>query len=112
MALQQHHVVLSTALHDFQGLSILEATILGCIPLVPDRLAYQEYVPSDFRYRSNPSNPREEALDVISKLERLSDLLVLNNLPKPPNLERLSAVELAPQYRALFHALLAGPETT
>ncbi|MEE4383793.1 MAG: DUF3524 domain-containing protein [Pseudomonadales bacterium] len=38
-------VVLSTALHDFQGLSVLEAVALGCAPVVPDRLAYREFLP-------------------------------------------------------------------
>lgn len=45
--LQHADIVLSTALHDFQGLSMLEATALGCYPIAPDALAYPEYLPGD-----------------------------------------------------------------
>lgn len=43
--LAEADVVLSTALHDFQGLSVLEAVALGCSPVVPARLAYPDFLP-------------------------------------------------------------------
>lgn len=43
-------VVLSTAIHDFQGLAVLEGLASGCAPLVPNRLAYPEFIASDFLY--------------------------------------------------------------
>src|SRR5690606_3402705 len=46
--LRESHVVISTALHDFQGLSILEAVAAGCIPLVPNRQAYPEWFNEDY----------------------------------------------------------------
>lgn len=46
------HVVLSTALHEFQGISVQEAMATGCIPIVPDRLVYPEYVMAQHRYAS------------------------------------------------------------
>lgn len=46
------HIVLSTALHDFQGLAVLEAVAAGCVPIVPDRMAYRELFASAYRYPS------------------------------------------------------------
>jgi glycosyltransferase involved in cell wall biosynthesis len=43
-------LVLSTALHEYQGLALIEACALGCTPVVPDRLAYREYIPDRLRY--------------------------------------------------------------
>src|SRR5690606_41355992 len=37
--LRSADIVVSTALHDFQGLAMLEAMASGCLPLAPDRLA-------------------------------------------------------------------------
>ncbi|BES70920.1 DUF3524 domain-containing protein [Marinobacter nanhaiticus D15-8W] len=54
-------VVVSTALHDFQGLSMLEAMASGCLSLAPDRLAYPEYIAEGQRYPSLPDQPECEA---------------------------------------------------
>ena len=59
--LAEADVVISTALHDFQGLSVLEAMACGCVALAPDRLAYPEYVPAQQRYASYPEDPAAEA---------------------------------------------------
>ncbi len=59
--LSRHDVVLSTSLHEFQGLSVQEALLCGCSPLVPDRLVYPEYVPEPFRY-----NTAEDAVERLA----------------------------------------------
>ena len=43
-------VVVSTADHEFFGISVLEATHAGVYPLVPDRLSYPELFPKEFRF--------------------------------------------------------------
>lgn len=40
--LQQANIVVSTAQHEFFGIAVVEATIAGCTPLVPNALAYPE----------------------------------------------------------------------
>jgi glycosyltransferase involved in cell wall biosynthesis len=43
-------VAVSTALNEFFGIAMLEASYAGCLPLVPDRLAYPELYPPRFRF--------------------------------------------------------------
>ncbi|MEE4637679.1 MAG: DUF3524 domain-containing protein, partial [Wenzhouxiangella sp.] len=43
-------IVVSTAAHEFQGLSVLEAASAGVRPLVPDALCYPEQYPHPYRY--------------------------------------------------------------
>jgi glycosyltransferase involved in cell wall biosynthesis len=43
-------VAVSTALNEFFGIAMVEASYAGCFPLVPDRLAYREIYRPRFRY--------------------------------------------------------------
>jgi glycosyltransferase involved in cell wall biosynthesis len=38
-----------TSHHDFFGCSVVEAIYMGCVPLLPDRLAYPEHIPEELR---------------------------------------------------------------
>lgn len=94
-------IVLSTALHDFQGLSMLEAMASGCLPLAPDRLAYREYVPAQCRYQSHQNDVALEAEAAADCLEKLRQGNFGHCRP-----EAWKASELAILYRSLCDQLL------
>ncbi len=41
-------IVLSTAIHEFFGVSIIEAIYCGCLPILPRRLSYPELIPPEW----------------------------------------------------------------
>ena len=98
--LQQSHVALSTALHEFQGLALLEATACGCIPLAPDRLAYPEFVPAEFRFPSFPDDPASESDAIATRLLALYARHQRGELPGPPDVSDLSWTHLRQAYEA------------
>jgi len=92
-----------TSVHDFFGVSVVEAIYCGCYPLLPGRLAYPEHLPetlvADFCYEDNDD-----------LLERLQGLLG-NTRVKPPAVlrDRVSTYDwsqLAGRYDALFSDLV------
>jgi glycosyltransferase involved in cell wall biosynthesis len=95
-------VVVSTALHDFQGMAVLEATAAGCIPLVPDRLAYQELFPDECRYESLEEDMEGEAQILAGRLEEMcADPEAVRGC-KPPDLTHLSWEKLGGEYRKIL----------
>jgi len=78
--LQGSDIVVSTAIHEFFGISIVEAIVAGAYPLLPDRLAYPEIVneieqlePCQFLYGGTPEK-------LAQKLEELANRNKNNNL--------------------------------
>ncbi|MCC9602388.1 DUF3524 domain-containing protein [Stieleria sp. JC731] len=50
--LQEIDVVVSTADHEFFGIAMCEAIWAGAVPVVPNGLAYPEYVPDPLRFQT------------------------------------------------------------
>lgn len=48
--LSRGDIVVSTSLHEFYGISIIEAVRAGCMPILPDRLSYPELFDKKFLY--------------------------------------------------------------
>ena len=105
--LSKSDVVLSTAVHDFQGLSVMEAVALGCVPLVPNRLAYTELFEEHFRYTSDLQNLTREAESLVGMLTCL--IKAYPNIPSPPDMTAWSWAVLGPKYGDAFTQLLASP---
>ncbi|MDZ7841611.1 MAG: DUF3524 domain-containing protein [Gammaproteobacteria bacterium] len=95
-------IVLSTALHEFQGLAVMEAAAAGCTPLVPDRLVYPEWFGERYRYASC-TDPAEEGRALG---RRIMEMLEAGGTPEPPSMGALRFEELARYYRALFNAVV------
>ena len=68
-------VVVSTADHEFFGISICEAIWAGCLPVVPNKLSYVEYVPDVLRYDTS-----DQACQIISNLGELAARRALSEL--------------------------------
>jgi len=98
--LQQSDIVLSTALHDFQGLSMLEAAALGCLPVAPDALAYPEYFDHCYLYSADYRDPDAQAAAAVDTLLRIAPG---GQAPaQPPALNHLSASSLRGDWQALL----------
>lgn len=100
-------VVLSTSMHEFQGLAVMEAVAAGCIPVVPDRLAYQELYPPQCRYPSVPDQPVSEARGAAQLLLRLAADLS-HGVVQAPDVSAFDRRYLGPRYLAEFQGLLAA----
>ena len=61
---------LSTAEHEFFGVSAIEAAMLGAVPVVPDGLAYRETLPSAFTYPPGDVDAAVRRILAISELSQ------------------------------------------
>jgi glycosyltransferase involved in cell wall biosynthesis len=102
--LRQSSIVVSTAIHEFFGVAVVEAIYSGCFPVLPHRLTYPEIVPpshhghclyDDFegllaRLRWALAHP-EQARTLAAELR--------------PAVARFAWTEVAPRYDALLQDL-------
>lgn len=88
-------VVVSTARHEFQGLSVLEAASAGARPLVPDDLCYPEQYAAGYRYPAG---------DVDALVTRLREWLT-GGLPAAVDVSPWSTDRLRPAWNALLQEL-------
>jgi len=103
--LSECDIVLSTAIHEFQGVAVMEALAAGCMPLVPDRLSYKEFIDGAFRYQSDINCPETEAKYAV---DRLLDIQA-GKLPEPSlseSLKQYSWSELIVLYRKTIQHLV------
>jgi len=84
-------IVVSTAIHEFQGLAVLEAVSAGAIPVVADDLCYREQYADEFRYPANDSGALAEKL-----------FSFLKNAPIAPDVSPWYSDELKRRWRDLL----------
>ena len=97
-------LVLSTALHEFQGLAVLEAVANECLPVVPGRLVYPEVYPAQYRYHSSPDDSGQEAQAAVRLIRELGNQLAEGEV-QTPDISSFSTQQLAPRYREVLLAV-------
>jgi len=100
--LSNSKIVVSTALHDFQGLAVQEAVMCGCVPVVPNRLAYPEFFQEVYLYESCPDNNERQANILAMRLTQLANELANDQLISAPSLQVLSWSEMKKKYAEIF----------
>jgi glycosyltransferase involved in cell wall biosynthesis len=97
-------IVVSTAVHEFFGVSVLEAVHLGARPLVPDGLAYRELLPAKYRYTDD-----SELVQILGELVEgwTSGGLDLRSDRREITRPYLAAAVL-PRYEALLSGCVRG----
>ncbi len=102
--LVRSHCVLSTAIHDFQGLAVLEAVAAGCIPLVPRRLAYSEWFGAAACYLGS-ADVDQEARALARAIETMIQSHRGDAMPAAPNIDFMSWPQCRSAYQQLFSDL-------
>lgn len=69
--LKKSDIAVSTALHEFFGIAVIEAVRAGCTPLLPDRLSYPELFPDTYLY--GDSIFYERLKEVLRERKRISN---------------------------------------
>ncbi len=96
-------LVLSTALHEFQGLAVMEAVLQGCEPVLPDRLAYRDFFPPRCRYVSDLDDIEAEAAAAAGHIAAIA----LRG-PRPPDISACSFASLREEYAQVLGGLAAA----
>lgn len=112
--LSESQIVLSTAHHDFQGLSMLEASARGCVPIVPDRLAYKEIFPLTNRYavpdQGKRKKPAKNSPSIDDSEITAAAALLLEAIASPDrfcvDVSGYAQEGLQVEYQSLFSSLL------
>jgi glycosyltransferase involved in cell wall biosynthesis len=96
--LKMGDVVVSTAKHEFYGISVIEAVRAGCHPLLPARLSYPELFTAEYLYKKG------ELFSILKSL--LEDPGKLDKSQAKTLTERFSWLVLKDEYLEWFEGVL------
>ncbi|MEA3376270.1 MAG: DUF3524 domain-containing protein [Chloroflexota bacterium] len=99
--LRRSDVVVSTAIHEFFGVAVVEAIYSGCSPVLPDRLSYPELIPQ----RHHGTCLYQDFEGLVGLLRRaVENREAARGLAAElrPTMERFDWTEMAPQYDGLL----------
>ncbi len=103
--LRQADIVVSTAIQEFFGVSVIEAISCGCVPILPRRLSYPEILPPEY----HAACLYESQEDLVEKLAA-----AIRDLPrlKTRGFHTIAAQydwrQMAPRYDAAFEEIAEG----
>jgi len=125
--LESADIVVSAALHDFQGLGMMEAIAAGCMPVAPDRMAYPDYIPAELLYmpdaladpykaRQNTTSQNEEIPNskvpevqaLYQKLVQVFEGEIKDTVLSNSDISRYTCSEVLPNYQQLFTNLISS----
>jgi len=94
--LSESSIAVSTSIHDFQGLAVMEAADAGCVPVLPERLAYPEIFDEKYLYKTSDSLKKEA--------ENCAELIIklAEEKAEAPDMKKCRWENLKNQYRKLL----------
>lgn len=107
-------IIISTALHDFQGISLLEGIASGCLAIAPDRVVYPEYIEKEQLYSLTDGVDESESLynklvDVFNgeaEIMSLSENIGQEKKSAIEPIDSYSETQLIEQYRDEINLLI------
>ena len=104
--LAQMDVVVSTANHEFFGIAICEAIWAGAVPIVPNRLSYQDHIPASCRYET-----LDDAVNLIAHYDSPAKREPQSRLCKK-HIEGMKTENIVNQIDSHLRQLVSQPPTS
>ena len=99
----QSDILAVTSLHDFFGVSVVEAIYCGLYPLLPQRLAYPEHIPARF-HAQHLYQDKEELYQKLSHLVKNPDQIEANPALQA-EVGRYDWRQISPSYFDIFSGI-------